>query len=341
MNYVAQSVCIAVSSSSVSLAVGVTQCTVHFGQYSFCSCRHHFVPSAQTQDSDAGVRINNIVIVLGSSQLTAFCCTFSLRLQAANTYEKSAAALLGGSVYSLLLLSSEPKVKALGVQVAFAGLRFALAATQTTSFPACLDNTFPPVVDAGLYTGELHTALQLVPILSGKFGTFTAATPSQLGPDGTRVICASIGMMSFARGWQRNLMWQGAADIVNALYSTIETTGLLTKDQRKELCVSTRAVYTFIKTDPQNNPLNPVGPAVIAAPAIPPLNPTPPINPLTEFDWSCSTTQAACSGGPAWLSSFNANKPQLVAGHDFTPGTPNPLTSTSPFVRVCAAAFSP
>jgi hypothetical protein len=285
------------------------------------------------------------VIVLDSSQLTAFCCTFSLLLQAANTYEKSAAALLGGSVYSLLLLSSEPKVKALGVQVAFAALRFALAATQTTSFGECLDNSSPPVVDPnGLYTGQLHTALQLVPILSGKFGTFTAATPTQLGPDGTRVVCASIAMMSSGGAWQRNLMWQGAADIVNAIYSTIETTGLLTKDQRKELCVSTRAVYTFIKTDPQTppplTPPNPVGPAVIAAPAFPPISPPPGINsPITEFDWSCSTTQAPCSGGPTWLDAFNANKPQLVVGHDFTPGTPNPLTSTSPFVRVCAAAF--
>jgi hypothetical protein len=259
-----------------------------------------------------------------------------LPFQETNTYKKSSAALLGGSVYSLLLLSKEPKIKALGVQVAFAGLRMALAATQTNNFADCLDNDNPPAVDTagltkGLYTGELFRALQDVPILSGPFGPFTAATPLQLGPDGTRVICASIAMMSGTGTWQSGLMWQGAADITNALYQTILDTGLLSTTQRQELCGATRAIYTFIKTNALGQP---IGPPVIAAPAIPPIT-------GTEFDWSCSTTQATCSGGPGWLANFNANKLQwqLALGNDFTPGSPDPLKSGSPFTRVCYAAF--
>lgn len=50
-----------------------------------------------------------------------------------NQFEDSPAALLGGSIYTLLLLSGKPSLQQIGAQVAFAANRFALATTQTLS----------------------------------------------------------------------------------------------------------------------------------------------------------------------------------------------------------------
>jgi hypothetical protein len=271
-------------------------------------------------------------------------------------YEKSSAALLGGSAYSLFLLSGNPKLQALGVQVAFAGLRMALAATQTTSFFKCMDDVSNPLTtlfpqrtgNPPQYVGQLSKALAKIPTLSGFVGGTAAYTPLPLGPDGIRVICMSIAMMSGnptteAPGyeWRRNLLWQGAADITNALYSTIDTTNLLTKLQRKELCLFTRTIYTFIQADPAQagKPVPLTGSqAVIAAPGIPG------INPVTEYDASCTTTEASCTGKtgqPDWLTPFfEANhEPNLSQNHDFTP---SPATGPgSPFIKVCKAAFTP
>jgi hypothetical protein len=55
-------------------------------------------------------------------------CTY----RADNQFEDSPAALLGGSIYTLLLLSGKPSLQAIGAQVAFAANRFAVATTQTT-----------------------------------------------------------------------------------------------------------------------------------------------------------------------------------------------------------------
>jgi hypothetical protein len=260
--------------------------------------------------------------------------------------------LLGGSVYSLLLLSGNDKLKALGVQVAFAGLRIALAATQTTDFESCMDTVnyppkvttipWPPLPAPGIdvYKGKLFNALLAVPRRSGWFGAFQAYTPLPLGPDGTSVVCASIAMMSgnpndaTTYEWAKNVMWQGASDITNALYQTIETSGLLTQPQRKELCGATRAIYTLNTDDTGVPDVNDL--AVVAVP-FPPADPS-----KFDFDSSCWTTQGACSPASAgvrdkWTEFFQP-KPQLEAGHDFTPGA---APFGSPFFRVCYDAFKP
>jgi hypothetical protein len=265
-------------------------------------------------------------------------------------------------VYSLLLLSGNPKIAGLGVQIAFAGLRFALAATQTgttgtNDFYRCLDtvntpnaNPYPQLTN-GYYKGELWNALSNgavppnsetagVPVYSGQILTNPPAyTPLPLGPDGARVICASIAMMSgdptdpkyvTNGGWQNQLMWQGAADITNALYGTIQAyPKKISEPDKKGLCLATRAIYTFSTVSPPTDIKNEVV-TVAFPPAISEV----------EFDRQCWTTPLTCTQVPTnegvdWIvdGGFNTRVPKLAAGHDL--GT-SPITGVkSPFIAVC------
>lgn len=241
-------------------------------------------------------------------------------------------------MYSLLLLSGNTKLAGLGIQIAFAGLRFALAATKTTGFLSCMDTsgshpTIPQLTD-GLYKGELYNALQQVPRFSGVVvpGSPPAATPLELGPDGTRVICASIAMMSGNPAteaaalrpytWERNLMWQAAADITNAIYQTIvDHSSAVIPSQVAFLCKATRAIYTFSEVAA---PTAATTKAVVTVPG--------PTNPINEVSASCSTTGLPCNTQsptwPAWVPYFTP-RPTLVSGHNFNP-------ANSPLVAICS-----
>jgi len=193
------------------------------------------------------------------------------------TFEGSAGALLGGSIYTLLLLSGKPKLEALGVQVGFAINRQALGATQTTSFPACMDSTpadFPANID---YRGQLWNGIQAIPIYSGAVPTSPttfsqAETPLTISPDGQRVICASIAMMSggygnvpgpLASNWANNLLWQGSANTANAVFKTIALNPTAVRlDQVTGLCAVGRAIWRF--TDVK--PITPTTPTVVTIP---------------------------------------------------------------------------
>lgn len=249
------------------------------------------------------------------------------------TYEDGAGALLGGSIYTALLLSGNEKLITLGAQVGFAINRMALAATQTTSFATCLDSNplapvpFPGGID---YNGELKTALDDIPVYSGAVPTpkptptnGQAYTPLPLGPDGQRVICASIAMMSgdsFGADadptyrWENNLLWQGSANTANAIFKTIAfNQGAVTIDQVKGLCVVGRALWRFTTTTPPTATAVTI-PGFVAA--------------AGEQDFSCVSnfnpnTCLLSSGLPGSLPFRFTKKPFLAAGHTLMSTTPD------------------
>jgi len=230
------------------------------------------------------------------------------------TFEDSSGALLGGSIYTALLLSGHAKLAALGTQVGFAINRQALAATQTTNFAECLTS-----IPVGInYKGELWKALEAIPDYSGPVLTSPtsttgpqAYTPLKLSPDGQRVICASIAMMSgepivdATYSWENNLLWQGSANTANAVFKTIANNPTaVTIPQVQGLCAVARAIWRFTTTKPPSN----------TAVTIPGFVPG------VEVDFSCVTNFApACAALPFGFTI----KPTLAAGHTLMSTTPN------------------
>lgn len=209
-----------------------------------------------------------------------------------------------------MLLSGNARLINLAYQYAFAANRIALAATQTTSFAACLGFN----ADGPTYTGQLKLALDSIYKFSGALMVTRgpqASTPLPLGPDGQRVVCAAIAMVSGPgpAGWQNNLLWQAQADIVNAVATTINTQGVVISPQAKQgLCAFTRAAYTFVedslKTDPTARQYVTIYEEIVNAPQI---------NSKCITD---STTNCAASGNT--LPSFLSVEPLLAAGHDLS-----------------------
>lgn len=234
-------------------------------------------------------------------------------------YEKSPGALLSGSVLTLLLLSGNARLVNLAYQYAFAANRIALAATQTTNFDDCLglDSNGQPT-----YNGELATSLEKIYKFSGALMVTSgpqASTTLALGPDGQRVVCAAIALVSGPgpAGWQNNLLWQAQADIVNAVAATITTQGVVISPTAKQgLCAFTRAAYTFVadslKQTPGATQYVTIYEQTVAA---------------GQTDSSCITdsTPDNCVGNEK--PSFLSTEPLLAAGHD--------LSSMSISAQVC------
>lgn len=231
-------------------------------------------------------------------------------------YENSPGALLSGSILTLLLLSGNARLANLAYQYAFAANRIALAATQTTDFASCLGfNAAGPT-----YNGELKASLDAIYKYSGALGVTSgpqAFTPLSLGPDGQRVVCAAIAMVSGpGLAWENNLLWQAQADIVNAVAKTINTQGVVISNQAKQgLCAFTRAAYTFVeanlKTDSQATQYVTIYEENV---------------PATQIDSSCISDSDADNCG-ANKPSFLTIEPLLATGHD--------LSATSVSAQVC------
>jgi hypothetical protein len=184
-----------------------------------------------------------------------------------------------------------------------------LAATQTTNFGLCIDSN-ANLVDGIDYNGQLATTLANVPDYSGVvLGVGQAYTPLSLGPDGQRVLCAAIGMMSGPdpNDWQNTLLWQATADISNAIYATIlkpGNAGVVSPTQQALLCATAKAIWSFTTAQPPSgaNSVDVTNGATLA--------------PATDKDFSCLTTDAGCSTAanqPTWLTNSGPGPVVLVS----------------------------
>jgi hypothetical protein len=147
-----------------------------------------------------------------------------------------------------------------------------------------------------------------------------AFTPLPLGPDGQRVVCAAIAMVSGSNpaDWQNNLLWQAQADIVNAVAKTINTQGVVISNKAKQgLCAFTRAVYTFAPEKLTTNPSNLAQQYVTIFEGD--------VSP--QIDASCITDSDPSNCGPANKPSFLTVEPLLAANHD--------LSEDSPSTQIC------
>jgi hypothetical protein len=194
---------------------------------------------------------------------------------------------------------------------------------------SCIDSNFN-IQDGIDYNGQLAATLANMPKYSGVVpGAGQAYTPLSLGPDGQRVVCAAIGMMSGPTSlpndldWQRTLLWQAAADISNAISATIlkpENTGVMSDAQIALLCGVAKALWSFTDAKPPT-----------AAGSVDVTHGSAPLvsNPVTlDNDFSCLTTAAGCSNAaaqPGWLGE------ELVDLAD----NPNNLGKTSATAQVC------
>lgn len=170
------------------------------------------------------------------------CCVWLLQEA---TYEDSPGALLGGAVISGLLLSANDRLSTLGFKLAFEINRLALAATYTSSFTTC--------------RAQLSFFLRTFPgDFSGPIGTppMQARGAETISEDAQRVLCASIAAVSGPTDWDENSLWQGTADVVNAIFKTIyygrQATPpvAISPTQITGLCAVTKAVYSFASNMP-------------------------------------------------------------------------------------------
>lgn len=166
-------------------------------------------------------------------------CPPALVLQEAD-YEDSSSALLAASIWTGLLLSNNPRLVHLGFQLAFDMNLLALAGIYPSSFDGCNSD------------------------LAFFLGTFPAGYSGRLGPrrlqvtghvdissDARNVLCGAIGLMSGANNWDENVLWQGVANVANAIFKTIQlglyaqTPISITSQQVHGLCAVTKAVWSF------------------------------------------------------------------------------------------------
>lgn len=210
-------------------------------------------------------------------------------------YEESAGALLGGSILSLLLLSGKTPLVAAGFRYLFAANRLALAATQTTDAEDCFN--------------KLATYAAAIPKFSGKLpnGVQTSVRYDP-GNDAVRVVCLSIAMTSntiSANGWLNNLMWQGQANIANAVRATIDGGAAMSCEGRQGLCAITKAAWSFTDNEPANG--------IIVT--VPGANPT-----LDERDYSCITNSHGtdCNTQTPRLPFGFKVEPVLKSRHDLS-----------------------
>jgi hypothetical protein len=164
--------------------------------------------------------------------------------------------------------------------------------------------------------------LATVPDYSGVvLGAYQANTPLPLGPDGQRVLCAAIGMMSGpdTQPWQNNLLWQASADISNAISATIKKNpGVVSPAQQALLCAVAKAIWSFTNVPNPDDALS--VDVTNAAPLV-----TPP-----DEDFSCLTdpAQVACTL-PSWL----VTRPQLAG---LVSGVHNDLSANSATGTSCS-----
>lgn len=119
-----------------------------------------------------------------------------------------------------------------------------------------------------------------------------------------------------AAPWQRNLLWQGQANIVNAIAKTIKEGASISDKAKKGLCAFTKAVYSFSESSLKTNPASRVYVAIPGATG-------------AEKDAKCltdATINCLAANYPPFLETNL--EPQRVAGHD--------LSINSLAVQVCA-----
>lgn len=166
-------------------------------------------------------------------------CPLALVLQAAD-YEDSSSALLAASIWTGLLLSSNPRLVHLGFQLAFDMNLLALAGIYPSSFASC--------------NRDLEYFLTTFPAsYSGRLGSSRLQVEGHvdISSDARNVLCGAIGLMSGAGEWDDAVLWQGVANVANAIFKTIQL-GLdarppisITSQQVNGLCAVTKAVWSF------------------------------------------------------------------------------------------------
>jgi hypothetical protein len=195
----------------------------------------------------------------------------------------------------------------LGYKLAFDMNLLALAATYPNDFTACSG-------------GGLQTFLDEFPgDFSGPLGSISGMQVKgiqEISGDATNVLCGAIGLMSGKGNWDENVLWQGTANIANAIFKTIQL-GLaaepsisISAKQVTGLCAVTKAVWSFATNKPA------VGGYVIVTVPAPVIAPT-------EISKPCYTAEPQVGGCGNPGNTFEG----LAEGHS--------LDKTSPTAIVC------
>lgn len=137
------------------------------------------------------------------------------------------------------MLSNNPRLVNLGFQLAFDMNLLALAGIYPSSFAECDDT--------------LKFFLDTFPArFSGRLGPHRLQVTGHvdISSDARNVLCGAIGLMSGDNNWDENVLWQGVANVANAVFKTIKVgldvqLPIITSYQVNGLCAVTKAVWSF------------------------------------------------------------------------------------------------